>query len=241
MLTRHTRRRVDNMIVGSFPLGSVVSPYYPSGRGTYITTMKAIAGLDYIVSSGQGFVGVAFYSGSTYVTAANIAFDMADATDAPSLIANAETAINAYAVSNSYTLTSIFWTYSSTNSPSQASVSHSVVTGTGATGFQVSSSRNAWVSYSTTIVSTATISGNASGTVVLEIAPTNSATAGDWVEVSRFTNGQALTLALTLQSVQTTSAPLVGFVPAGYYAKIRSINNSGTPTYTYNSGQETLL
>lgn len=118
--------------------------------------------------------------------------------------------------------------------------SHSIVTGTGATGFQISATRNAFASYSVTATTTATIGGNSSGTVVLEVAPTNSATASDWVEIARFTNGQAISLAVALQSVQTLAGQLNGMVPAGYYAKIRSINNSGTPTYAYNSGQEVL-
>lgn len=119
--------------------------------------------------------------------------------------------------------------------------SRSFTTGTGATGFQVSASRNVMVNYSVTIVSTATIAGSASGTVVLEVAPTNSATPGDWVEIARFTNGQAITLALTLQSVQTLAHVLMAVIPAGYYAKLRTINNAGTPTFSFNSGQEVLL
>lgn len=120
-------------------------------------------------------------------------------------------------------------------------VSQSIVTGTGATGFQVSATQDVSVSYGVTIASTATIGGSASGTVVLEIAPTNSATAGDWKEVARVTNGQAITLAIALQSVQTIAGTLTGIIPAGYYAKIRSINNAGTPSFSYNSGAETLL
>lgn len=131
-------------------------------------------------------------------------------------------------------LTTVFRTFN--NNPGR-----SIVTGTGATGFQPSSTRDAFVTYSPTIVTTATIAGGQDGEVVLEIAATNSATAGDWKEIARTRNGQALSLALTLQSVQTTSAPLVGMVPAGWYAKIRSINVVGTPSYSYVSGQEVLL
>lgn len=117
----------------------------------------------------------------------------------------------------------------------------SIVTSTGAAGFQVSSTRDAMVSYSTKIVTTATIAGGQEGYVALEIAPTNSATAGDWKEVGRVTNGQALSLALTLQSIQPVSGSLSALVPAGYYAKVRSVNTTGTPSYTMISGQEVLL
>lgn len=154
------------------------------------------------------------------------------------------TAINADAVTNGYTLSDgIIWltsipslTRSFNNTPGR-----SIVTGTGATGFQVSSTRDSHVSYSPKIVTTATIAGGQDGYVVLEIAATNSATAGDWKEIGRVENGQALSLALTLQSVQPVGSPLNGVVPAGWYAKLRSVNVTGTPTFTSVSGQEVLL
>lgn len=121
--------------------------------------------------------------------------------------------------------------------------SRSTTTGTGATGFQVSSSRDALVNYSVTI-STAVqigVATNVDGYAVLEIAPTNSATAGDWIEIARTAQAQNIGLALALSSTQKGGGNLTGVVPAGYYAKIRTVNTAGTPTYTYNSGQEVLL
>lgn len=117
----------------------------------------------------------------------------------------------------------------------------SLVTGTGATGFQVSALKDAFITYSPKIVTTATIAGGQDGYTVLEICSTNSSTAGDWKEIGRVENGQALSLALTLQSVQPVGAPLCGFLPAGWYAKIRTVNVTGTPTFTYVSGQEALI
>lgn len=124
-----------------------------------------------------------------------------------------------------------------TNNPS-----HSIQTvAASGNGFQLSSTRNAKASYSCTIVTSATLVASASGTIVLEIAATNSSTAGDWKEISRFTNGQAFSLAVAIGCTQTIAGVLEGFVPSGYYVRLRSINNSGTPTYTFNSGQEVLL
>jgi len=117
--------------------------------------------------------------------------------------------------------------------------SRSTTTGTGATGFQISTGRDARVNYSLSLSTTATIGGASSATVVLEIAPTNSATAGDWVEIARVNNGQTISLAVVLQSVQTSAGVLSGTVPAGYYAKLRTIT-SGTASATYQSGQEVL-
>lgn len=123
---------------------------------------------------------------------------------------------------------------------SMTTSTRSIVTGTGATGTQISATRDAEVRYSTTIVTTSNLAGSQNGTVVLEIAPTNSATASDWSEIGRCTNGTSYTLAIAIQGVSTQACQITGYVPAGYYEKIRSINNSGTPTYTYNSGQEVL-
>lgn len=120
--------------------------------------------------------------------------------------------------------------------------SRSIVTvAAAANGWQIDAIRDSAVSYSVTVVTTATIAGAASGYVVLEIAATNSSTAGDWIEVGRTGNGQALSLAVTLQSVQTVPAQINCIVPAGYYVRLRSVNVAGTPSYTYNSGQEVKL
>lgn len=124
------------------------------------------------------------------------------------------------------------WTW---NTPSR-----SIVTGTGATGFQPSSSQTSTVHYDVTVTTTATIAGNSGGYVLLEVAPTNSATAGDWVEMGRCGNSQAISLAITLQSVQGTSCQLNADIPAGYYAKLRSVTSAGTPSYVLNSTSEVL-
>lgn len=117
----------------------------------------------------------------------------------------------------------------------------SVVATTGATGFQVSSTRASLVNYSVTISTTVSLSGNSTGYVALQICSTNSATAGDWIEVARTASGQSGTLVVGLTLNQTGGGNLSGVVPAGYYAKILSVNTAGTPTYTYNSGQEVLF
>lgn len=117
----------------------------------------------------------------------------------------------------------------------------SIVTSTGASGFQISSTRDAEVKYSVTIGTTVSLSGNSSGIVVLEICPTNSSTPGDWVEIGRIASGQSGTLVIGLVLNQVGGGQIGGIVPAGYYRRIRSINSNGTPTFTMNSGQEVLL
>lgn len=127
--------------------------------------------------------------------------------------------------------------YSFTNNPSRSFVT----TAAAANGFQISASRDAMINYSVSIATATTLAGSTSGTVVLEIAATNSSNAGDWAEVARSTNGQSVSLAIAITLNQTTASSLSCILPAGYYARLRSINNSGTPSYTFNSGQEVLI
>lgn len=105
------------------------------------------------------------------------------------------------------------------------------------TGFQISTTRGCNMYYTVQIVTTASIGSGATGYVVLETSPNNSA----WTEAGRIVNGQVITLAIALNSVQTTAGQISGYLPAGYYARLRSVNTTGTPTYSYISGQEVLL
>lgn len=116
----------------------------------------------------------------------------------------------------------------------------SLVTGTGATGFQVSSTRNATGKYNVKVTTTASIAGSADGYIALELAPTNSATPTDWIEEGRCGNSQALSLAIALQSVQGNTCQLVADIPAGYFAKLRSVTSAGTVSFTSLTSRETL-
>lgn len=107
-----------------------------------------------------------------------------------------------------------------------------------ANGTQISSTRPVTAQYAITLVSTATIAGNQSGYAIFEICATNSAIATDWQEIDRTPNGQAVSLAITLQSVTTGGGHVGGIIPAGWYRRVRSVITAGTPTFTYNSGQE---
>lgn len=122
-----------------------------------------------------------------------------------------------------------------------SSPTHSIVTtAAAANGWQLSASRVSHISYSVLVTVTASIASGQSGYVVLEIAPTNSAIAADWVEVGRVSSSQTYTLAIAIQGVQGTGGSMSVFVPAGSYARLRSVNVTGTPSYTFVSGQEAL-
>lgn len=121
------------------------------------------------------------------------------------------------------------------------SVSRSLVSSTSSTGFQIHATKKANVVYTVKISVTASIGNPAEGEVYLETAATNSTTPGDWTTVSRIGNGQGATLAALLSLTQPITIQLQGMIPAGYYIRLRTNNVSGTPTYTYIMGQETLI
>jgi hypothetical protein len=118
--------------------------------------------------------------------------------------------------------------------PSQSSATRSFNT-----VFQVSSSRNAVVSYSGSITTTANITSGQDGSIILEMASDSGFTA-NVQQLAKMRNSQVYTLAVAIQGVQTITSTLSGFVPAGYYVRLRTVNTTGTPTYAYDMGQETL-
>jgi hypothetical protein len=112
-------------------------------------------------------------------------------------------------------------------------------TGTGATGFQISATRGSLVYYSVSISTTIGVGGTSTGTVFLEVAPTNSATPANWILNGQVSNSQSFAGLLTLTSVQVQGGQLATYVPAGYFAKLRT-TSSGTTSFTFNAGIEVL-
>lgn len=105
-------------------------------------------------------------------------------------------------------------------------------------GFIPSAARNTLVTYSVDIACTSTLVGGQSGTVFLEISADGST---GWQEVARSTNANSVSLAIALTLNQSNTANLAGAVPAGWTVRLRTANNTGTPTFTYRSGQEATL
>ncbi len=120
-------------------------------------------------------------------------------------------------------------------SPSQASAARSLNA-----AFQVSATRAALVSYSVQLTVTASIAGGQNGDVILEIASDAGFTAN--VQTLSIAGlGQTYTLAIALQGVQPQTGVVFGFVPAAYYVRMRTVNNTGAPGFAFRAGQETLL
>lgn len=106
--------------------------------------------------------------------------------------------------------------------------------------YQVSSTRPAWVTYSVQITVTASLTGGQQGDVVMEIASNAAFTAGvQTVAISGL--GQTYSLAVAIQGVQPQTGVVSGFVPAGYYVRLRTVSVTGSPVFTYRAGQETLF
>lgn len=108
-----------------------------------------------------------------------------------------------------------------------------------ANGFQPDASRDTLVNYSITINTTSSVTGGSAGYVVLEISPTNSATAANWVEVSRMAAGQMNGLVVGLTLNHTTTGNVTAMVPAGSFARLRSVQLTAvSATFAVPSAQE---
>lgn len=117
---------------------------------------------------------------------------------------------------------------------SQASAARSLNT-----AFQISTTRDADVRYSVQCTITASISGGQQCDVILEIA-SDSAFTSNVQTLGIVGTGQTYTLAVALQGVAPQTAQVTGYVPAGYYARLRTVNVTGSPTYQFRAGQEVL-
>lgn len=106
--------------------------------------------------------------------------------------------------------------------------------------FQVSSTRDAAVSYAVEIAATISLTAGQQGTVYLRTYSNSSCTTGTQ-ELTRFVNGNTGTLTIGLALTQTASGVLSGVVPAGSYVQLVTENNSGAPGFTARPGQEVLL
>lgn len=111
--------------------------------------------------------------------------------------------------------------------------------GTGATGTQISATKDSTVRLNVSTSTTSTIGGPSTSAVALKICSTNNATEASWTTVATLENDQTITLALTLNSIQAVKGQLVSDVPAGWYVKLVN-TGSGTHSEAFISGQETI-
>lgn len=103
------------------------------------------------------------------------------------------------------------------------------------TAFQISTTRDAAVIYTVDISVTSLILAGQSGRVYLEYADDSGFTT-NVVTVSSSPNATGGVLNVT----NLGSGNVTGWIPAGKYARIRTANATGAPTYTFQSSQEVL-
>lgn len=108
------------------------------------------------------------------------------------------------------------------------------------TSFQISTTQDVQVNYSVDITTSVSLSGGASGTVFLEYAD-NTGFTTNVKSVSQYTNANTGTLVIGLTLNQVGTAALSGLIPAGKFVRLRTNNNTGTPTYGTPVSQEVLL
>lgn len=111
--------------------------------------------------------------------------------------------------------------------------------GTGATGTQISTTKDSTIRCNVSTSTTSTIGGPSTSLVALKICSTNNATEASWTTVATLENDQTISLAIVINSVQVMKGQLCSDVPASWYAKLV---NSGTGTHTeaFITGQQTI-
>lgn len=137
------------------------------------------------------------------------------------------------------------WTQTNTSSldyikNKPAARSQSSATRSFNTAFQISTTRDSLVTYSADISTSATLIGGQTGTIYLEICATSGFSSGVQ-ELARFANGNSVSLAIAITVNQLVTGNIGGYVPSGFYCRLRTENTVGTPSFTYRSGQEVLL
>lgn len=106
--------------------------------------------------------------------------------------------------------------------------------------FQLSTTRPAAVSYSVQIVVTASIAGGQAGDVILEVSPSATFSFGaQTIAIAGL--GQTYTLAIAIQGVQPQTSCVAGVVPIGWYARLRTVNTTGSPAFSVRASQEVIL
>lgn len=222
-----------------------------------IAPIGASAAVDRVVIQGFGNAGSPssgdlsvignFFDGNTYVNATAGVFSIFGLNTPQQWETAVINAVNADALANGYANPSTYimpyLTPSFVQSQIDAKVSAmSFATSTRSlnSAFQVSASKAAFVSYTVDIATALSLTTGQTGTATLQYADDSGFTT-NVVTVQSAVNGNAGTLTIGLNTVQTGTASLTGIIPAGKYVKIVTANTVGTPTFTYRAGQEVLM
>lgn len=114
------------------------------------------------------------------------------------------------------------------------------ITGSGATGTQISSSKDAEIGVCYSSQTTCTLGGNNTSAVIVKVCSTNSATESDWVEFGRTASNQPSGISVVVGQVVSQVGQVVIPVPLGYYVKAVSLG-TGTHAEGFVSGWKTIF
>lgn len=104
------------------------------------------------------------------------------------------------------------------------------------TSYQVSSTRNANVNYGVDVTVTALLLAGTRGTVTLQYADNAAMTTN---VVNLVSGTSSVGGVLNVSAIQTVV--ISGWIPAGKYVRLVTVNTAGTPTFAYGGGNETLF
>jgi hypothetical protein len=108
------------------------------------------------------------------------------------------------------------------------------------TCFQVSSSRDAQVTYAVDVTTTLTLTTGQQGSVALRTYTDSACTLGGQTVISGASGlPAALSVTVGLSNLGTVSLPSI--IPAGAWVRIETTSTTGTPTFAARQGQEVLL
>lgn len=250
-LTGLTQSQISGLVTalsGKFPNPSGTTAQYLRGDGTVSTfpsipaaqvnsDWNAVSGVSQILNKPTLTNGTVTSAG---LSSTDFSISGSPITTSGSVTANLGTVGTAGTYSGVTTDSKGRVTAGTARSFNNAATKTLVTSPTGQGGVVLDASRDVAVTYSISTSTTATIGGASSATVYLEIATTNSATAGDWTAIQTASNSQTITLAVILQSIQQNTLTVSGIVPAGYYVRLRYAI-VGTASSAYVGGQEAKL
>lgn len=185
------------------------------------------------------YVDVAYYDGSDIQDSTTVNVSLTGITTGEGLTAAVTAAIIAYSTMFGYGVTASDIIGGYPLLPNALNYSFANPSRSLNSAFQISASRVAMVSYAVDVLCALTLTTGEQGTVYLEYADDSGFTT-NVVEVSRFVNGNTGTLTLGLALTQNATGGLSGVIPAGKYVRLRTQNNTGTPTFTFRRAQEVL-
>ena len=99
--------------------------------------------------------------------------------------------------------------------------------------YQVSTTKDTRICVSAKVTCNLSLTGGADGSIILEISPNGST---GWVFAGEIDGSNTGTLTVGLNTTQKTGSTLYAPVKAGYYWRLRTVTNSGTPVFSWNAG-----